>query len=123
MGFKRYDGFMGSMPQKFIDDKLPKCPMCATNNPYWTLSHEIIFLTEFYLFKCSECSAILSVRMDDVVKLMKSSTPKLNFFRKLTSEKPQVYFKIKVAGNKQKTACYDGVEMTIDELAKLADSL
>ena len=29
--FKRYDGFIGSVPQKFIDSNFPKCPMCGTN--------------------------------------------------------------------------------------------
>lgn len=28
--FKRFDGFTGSIPQKFIDKQLPKCPMRST---------------------------------------------------------------------------------------------
>ena len=32
--FKRCDGFVGSVPQHFIDTKFPKCPMCGTNEPY-----------------------------------------------------------------------------------------
>lgn len=32
--FRRCDGFAGSVPQKFIDTKFPKCPMCGTNDPY-----------------------------------------------------------------------------------------
>ncbi|GEM_PF-4579830 len=27
--FRRYDGFSGSVPQKFIDSKLTRCPMCG----------------------------------------------------------------------------------------------
>ena len=28
MAFKRMEGFSGSVPQKFADNRIPKCPMC-----------------------------------------------------------------------------------------------
>ena len=31
MAFKRMEGFTGSVPQKFIDNRVPKCPMCGTS--------------------------------------------------------------------------------------------
>lgn len=34
MAFKRMEGFAGSVPQKFADQRIPKCPMCGTNNPH-----------------------------------------------------------------------------------------
>ena len=32
--FKRYNGFTGNVPQHFIDNKYPKCPMCRTTDPH-----------------------------------------------------------------------------------------
>ena len=29
-GFRRGDGFAGNIPQKFIDIRFPKCPMCGS---------------------------------------------------------------------------------------------
>jgi hypothetical protein len=29
MAFKIMEGFSGSVPQKFADNRIPKCPMCA----------------------------------------------------------------------------------------------
>ena len=29
MAFQRYDGFVGSAPQKKMDNGLPKCPFCG----------------------------------------------------------------------------------------------
>lgn len=37
MAFKRMEGFAGSIPQKFIDNRVSKCPMCGTTNPHWTI--------------------------------------------------------------------------------------
>lgn len=34
MVFKRMEGFAGSVPQKFADQRIPKCPMCGTTNPH-----------------------------------------------------------------------------------------
>ena len=33
MGFKRYDGFYGSVPQGFINNNFKKCPMCGSGEP------------------------------------------------------------------------------------------
>ena len=33
MPFQRHDGFVGAIPQKFIDNNFPKCPMCKSIEP------------------------------------------------------------------------------------------
>ena len=40
--FRRCDGFAGSIPQKFIDTRFPKCPMCGTHEPYWKLKDKMM---------------------------------------------------------------------------------
>ena len=41
MAFKRMEGFAGSVPQKFADQRIPKCPMCGTNNPHWSIDERM----------------------------------------------------------------------------------
>ena len=69
--FHRADGFVGSMPQKFVDRTFPKCPICCSNEPYWTISqhNQMSWKGNLYLFKCSCCESIISMSMPDVTTL------------------------------------------------------
>lgn len=58
MGFKRYDGFVGSVPQKKIDKRLPKCPFCG-DNPHWLLDIKQGFTTASMTCMCEKCKAKL----------------------------------------------------------------
>ena len=64
-GFKRCDGFAGSVPQKFADANMPNCPLCGTNDPYWTLRNKMEFKANRVQFLCKGCGAILSSTPDD----------------------------------------------------------
>ena len=70
-GFHRADGFAGSLPQKFIDNHFPRCPLCCSNQPHWTISqhNQMSWKGNLYLFKCSCCDGIISMSMPDVTTL------------------------------------------------------
>lgn len=70
--FKRYDGFVGSVPQKFIDSNFPKCPMCGTNEPYWKLKDKVEMMNNRTMFLCDKCGAILSATTADLSGMSKS---------------------------------------------------
>ena len=69
--FHRADGFVGSVPQKFVDRTYPKCPICCTTNPYWTIAqhNQMKMKGNLYLFKCSNCDSVISVTVPDVTTL------------------------------------------------------
>lgn len=69
--FHRAEGFAGSAPQTFVNRTFPKCPICCTSNPYWTISqhNQMSWKGNLYLFKCSCCDAIISMSMPDVTTL------------------------------------------------------
>ena len=69
--FQRYDGFAGSVPQKFVDRTFVKCPICCSAKPNWTLSqhNQMSWKGNLYLFKCSCCEGIISMSMPDVTTL------------------------------------------------------
>ena len=69
--FHRADGFVGSVPQKFVDRTFPKCPICCSKNPMWTIAqhNQMSWKGNLYLFKCSECESIISMSMPDVTTL------------------------------------------------------
>ena len=81
MEFKRMEGFVGSVPQKFVDQRIPKCPMCGTTNPHWAVSERMGKMMSFdpeenahkYLFKCERCDCVLRVPVTDVVGIGRSA--------------------------------------------------
>lgn len=69
--FHRAEGFAGSVPQTFVNRTFPKCPLCCTKDPHWTISqhNQMSWKGNLYLFKCSECDGIISMSMPDVTTL------------------------------------------------------
>ena len=62
MAFKRYDGYVMNVPQKFIDQKLPVCPFCGSPDPHWLLESKMEFSlagSRTY-YQCERCRATLS---------------------------------------------------------------
>lgn len=130
--FKRYDGFVGSVPQKFIDSNFPKCPMCVTNEPYWKLKDKVEMMNNRTMFLCDKCGAILSATTADLSGMSKSKAAVLfttaglmNAIGKKASGKQvsTTYIKIEEVGNAQTTDIYKGREFSIDELKKMADTI
>lgn len=68
MAFRRYKGFFGSMPQRFIDDNLPICPICG-EEAKWTLEQKFIISGVRYRYKCTACNAIISLARKDIFKM------------------------------------------------------
>lgn len=69
--FHRADGFVGSVPQKFADRTFPRCPMCCSNAPHWTIAqhNQMSWKGNLYLFKCADCGSVISMSMPDVTTL------------------------------------------------------
>ena len=133
MAFKRMEGFAGSVPQKFADQKIPKCPMCGTSNPHWSLDEERGKMMSFdpeenahkYLFKCEQCECILKVPVTDVVGIGRSALLSWQGLAKKAHGKDTraIYVTIKEVGKMQTTELYKGKEMTLDEVNALAESV
>lgn len=126
MGFKRMEGFGGSVPQKFIDNYVIKCPMCGTNKPHWAIDMKMQMKLEgnIYLFKCEVCNCILSSTVPDVTGFGRSVITTLGLIKKLSGKKVStIYMKVVEVGNAQTTNLYKGKEMELEELNLLAASL
>lgn len=129
--FRRCDGFAGSVPQHFIDNKFPKCPMCGTHEPYWKLKDKMKMMGNRTLFLCDKCGAILSATTADLSGFSSNKASVLttaglfNAIGKKAGGKKvgTVYMKVEEVGNAQTTKFYQGKEMPIEELQALAESL
>ena len=129
--FKRCGRFIGSIPQKFIDTKFLKCPMCGTNEPYWKLKDKMEMMGKHTLFLCGKCGTILSATTSDLSGFSKTKVGLLtnaglfNAVGKKVSGKSvaTTYIKIEEVGNAQTTKVYEGKEMPTEELQALAESL
>ncbi|MGD1055251.1 MAG: hypothetical protein ABR867_04115 [Nitrososphaerales archaeon] len=63
MEFKRPTGSAGSIPRDWIDEKLPTCPFCGSNEPLWEVGLEWKPTMARHHFRCQKCEGILSIPM------------------------------------------------------------
>lgn len=128
--FKRYNGFTGNVPQHFIDNKYPKCPMCRTTDPHGPQKDKVEMLGNSYLFRCEKFGCILLPTVADATDFSKSKLGLLttvgmfNAIGKKASGKAvnTVYMREEV-GSAQTTKYYEVKELLIEELQALVDSL
>ena len=133
MAFERMEGYMGSVPQKFADNKIPKCPMCGTTNPHWSLDMRRGKLMSLdpeenankYLFKCEQCDCVLRVPVTDVVGVGRSALLSWQGLAKKAHGKQTsaIYVTVEEVGKMQTTELYKEKEMTLEELNALAESI
>jgi hypothetical protein len=133
MGFKRMEGFSGSIPQKFADNRIPKCPMCGTDNPHWSIDQRMgkIFSLDpeenanKYLFRCEKCECVLLVPVTDVVGIGRSALLSWQGLAKKMHGKTTnaIYVTIEDVGKMQTTQLYKEKEMTLEELNALANAV
>lgn len=102
MGFKRMEGFVGSVPQGFIDGKVKICPLCGTTNPHWAIDQKMQMKLEgnLYLFKCEQCNGVLSAPVCDVTGMNNTVFTTTGLLKKFSGKKNGVtYMRIHDAGN------------------------
>jgi hypothetical protein len=126
--FHRADGFVGSVPQKFVDRTFPKCPICCSKEPNWTISqhNQMSWKGNLYLFKCSCCESIISMSMPDVTTLGNGASgvvanPNVgltNLMVKASSGKEAgaVYAVIESVGNSGVSRECEGKEFKLEDL-------
>jgi hypothetical protein len=126
--FHRAEGFAGSVPQTFVNRTFPKCPICCSSDPYWTISqhNQMSWKGNLYLFKCSRCEGIISMSMPDVTTLGNGSSgvvanPNVgltNLMAKASSGKEAgaVYAVIESVGHSGVTPECEGKEFKLEQM-------
>ncbi len=129
--FHRAEGFAGSVPQNFVNRTFPKCPICCTNEPYWTIAqhNQMSWKGNLYLFKCSHCESIISMSMPDVTTLgngaggvaTNPSVGLTNLMVKASSGKEvgAVYAVIESVGNSGVSRECEGKEFKLENLQEM----
>lgn len=125
MAFKRMEGFVGSIPQKFIDNRIPKCPMCGTKEPHWAIDQKMGFISlNRYLFKCEQCNCILSATVPDVTGLARTPLTTIGLAKALGGKKmATLYIRIDDVGSMQTTKIHEAKEMSLEEINQIANQL
>lgn len=126
MAFKRFEGFAGSIPQKFIDNNVRVCPMCGTTNPHWALDMKMQFKMEGnrYLFQCEQCKCVLSAPVADVTGENKTAFTTMGLFKKMSGKQNKVtYFRVEEVGAAQVTQLHKGKEFPMEEIIKMGEEL
>ncbi len=122
MKFERYTGFMGRIPQNFVDKSLPVCPICNQSS-LWLLHIAQKQVKLFpvqkkdltYYVKCEHCGMV----MHTVIHQIGDNTP-----HEVTSPSPRnniTMMTIDVVGGNAENFDLAGKEMSIWELNQLAE--
>lgn len=122
MAFKRMEGFVGSVPQGFIDRNVRVCPLCGTTNPHWSIDQKMQIKLEgnLYLFKCEQCGCILSSPVPDVTGFNNTMLTTTGLLKKLSGKKNgEIYIRIYDAGNSGKNDLVEK-EYTLPEINQMA---
>lgn len=123
MAFKRMDGFIGSIPQKFIDRSLRICPMCGSNKPHWNLDQKFGWVHR-YLFKCTDCKCILSASTPDVEGESRMPFSTMGVAKMLSGKNiTEVYFKVDEVGMAQTTKQHLNMEYGLEQLVSMGEKL
>ena len=129
--FHRAEGFAGSVPQTFVNRTFPKCPICCSSDPYWTISqhNQMSWKGNLYLFKCSRCEGIISMSMPDVTTLgnggsgvaANPSVGLTNLMAKSSSGKEAgaVYAVIESVGHSGVTPECEGKEFKLEQVQEM----
>ena len=129
--FHRAEGFVGSLPQTFVNRTFLKCPLCCTSDPYWKIAqhNQMSWKGNLYLFKCSHCEGIISMSMPDVTTLGNggggvAASPTVgltNLMVKASSGKEAgaVYAVIETVGNSGVNPECNGKEFKLEQLQEM----
>lgn len=121
-GFKRRDGFVAIVPQKFIDNNFKKCPMCGTTEPHWTHKSKMGWVATRELFKCDKCACIVSAETAEIAGFNKTIITTTGLLKKLSGKKNRTtYLRVDEVGTAQVTETHKGSEMPMEELQALAE--
>jgi len=109
MKFERPKGFAGSIPRNWIDNNLPRCPLCKTPS-LWEIAMEFKFTAyNRYHFRCPNCMAIISAPVPTVSKTF-------GLHSLVASKK----LKIESVGNDEKLKHLVGAEYSLEILQEWA---
>lgn len=119
-GFERNEDTLYSVPLRFAEVKLKKCPLCGEEKPRWLVKEEWKLLGKLYHFMCPQCGSILRISQDDVTGFS-FTTATLSGKRKKHKGKDsrKIYVTVEKIGLQARTAeniRLEGAEASLEEL-------
>ena len=129
--FLRGDGLSGAMPRVFGDKYLPRCPLCQTDSPEWTLAMKNLMswrgMINFY--KCAKCSGTLTVSTLDIKVVSHSATGYVtgqNFVnmaakKKAGKDEKTVYVAVEYVGSSGVDPAIQGNEFRLEDITRFGE--
>ena len=122
-GFERNENTMYSVPLRFADLKLKRCPLCGEEKPKWLVKEEWKLLTKDYHFLCPQCGSILKVSQDDVTGLSFTTITLVGKLKKYRGKDlRRIYVtveKVALSVRTPERAALEGAELTVEELMEI----
>ena len=119
-GFERNENTMYSVPLRFADLKMKRCPICGEEKPLWLVKEEWKVLGKLYHFKCPRCGSVLQVSQDDVTGLSYTTTTLSGMMKKHKGKDlKKIYVTVEKVGLSVRTpenAALEGEEEALEDL-------
>lgn len=124
-GFERNENTLYSVPLRFADLKMKRCPLCGTRQPKWLVKEEWKILGKIYHFMCPECRSILKVSQDDVTGMSFTTATMSGQLKKYKGkDNKKIYVTVEKIGLQARTpenVRLEGVEASLEELWEAFD--
>lgn len=118
--FKREKDAMYSIPQRFADTKLVRCPFCKSEKPLWESREQWRLTGKDYFFRCPECGSILKVGQEDVTGISFTTASFAGRQKKRAGKDSRtIYIRVEKIGlevKTQKNALLLGEEIPLEQL-------
>lgn len=118
--FKDESKSMYSIPQRFADVNLKRCPICGAYPSKWLVASEQKLFFKYYKFKCIQCESILRISEADITGLSYTNKSFSGLYKQQKGkEGKKIYVLIEKVGviiKNSNLRALRGEEFTLDEL-------
>ena len=120
MNFERPNGFSGSTPRGWIDERFPKCPFCK-GDPKWEYAREWKMTVNRLHVRCADCLSTISIAQAQVTRhhVEEIVAPAWLLVRAATSDK----FRVESVGRNDNLQDLLGQEFDLSTLQSWVESI
>lgn len=124
-GFERNENTLYSIPLRFAELKMKRCPLCGAEKPEWLVKEEWKILGKIYHFMCPQCRSVLKVSQNDVTGLSFTTATMAGQLKKYKGkDNKKVYVTVEKIGLQARTPenlRLEGAEASLEELWEAFD--
>lgn len=124
-GFERKENALYSIPMRFAELKMKRCPICGEAEPKWLVKEDWKVLGKIYHFMCPQCRSVLRVSQNDVTGMSFTTATMAGQLKKYKGkDNKKIYATVEKIGPQARTpenVQLEGMEASLEELWQAFD--